>query len=461
MTDHELLRILERHGQDHILTHLQRLPEAKQKTLLAQLKDLPYDLVFTLYKTSACQQTQSDSPGKIEPARVIEVPRTAVEKRRREEARKAGEALLLRNRVAVMIVAGGQGVRLGHDKPKGTFPVSPVKGKTLFQLFAEQVRAISLRYASNLPLLIMTSSENHRDTVDFFMAHNYFGLDQNRVQFFRQGMLPTVTPEGRLILRDNTHLCLNPDGHGGSLRALHDSGILDNLMDEGFTDLFYCQVDNPLVKIADPVFLGYHSMAGADVSTKVVRRVNIEEKVGVYVVMDGTDGIIEYTEMGKERMSALDDKGAILYWAGNTAIHALNLDFVKRLNEHGFALPYHCANKPVEGIDQDGREVTMPAWKFETFVFDAIPLARKACCMEVLRGEEFAPVKNRSGVDSPKTARAALTNLHISWAREAGIPVSRGAMVEISPLFALDEEEFTGKVQDKGISITGDTYFGD
>ena len=307
----------------------------------------------------------------------------------------------------------------------------------------------------------MTSEENHNETIRFFENNDYFCLGKETLYFFQQDMLPAITPDGKLVLQNNSRLFTNPNGHGGSLKALYDSGVLEILLKEGFTELYYCQVDNPLVKIADPVFLGYHAIAHAEVSTKVVRRRSIEEKVGVYLSCNGKDAIVEYSDLSPEYMSALDDAGNILYWAGNTAIHIFSLPFIQRTNDHGFALPYHCARKNTDITDRNGKPSRLDVWKFETFVFDAIPLSERACGMEVLREEEFAPVKNKDGSDSPETARTAMIDQCQSRLKKAGVNVAPEVAIEISPLFALDEKELIQKMKGRKGTIETDTYFGD
>lgn len=460
MNEKKILDLLMKHNQDHIVHHFNTLPENKQALFFKNNAHLDFELVFKLYEQCLQLTDASHLAGDIKPAHVIPLPGTKEEARYQREAMLAGESLISSGKIAILIVAGGQGVRLGHNKPKGTFPISPVMNKTLFHLFSEQVKALSSRYKARIPLLIMTSQENHDETVTFFQDANFFNLEKNSVHFFQQGMLPTITPGGQLLLKDETNLFVNPDGHGGSLKALYKSGHLDVLMEQGYTYLFYCQVDNPLLKMADPIFLGYHSLARAECSTKVVRRKNIEEKVGVYVSVNGKDAILEYSDFGGLHMSAVDHNGSILYWAGNTAIHIFNLAFIKSLNKNGFALPYHCANKDVEIIEKDGSAKTVKAWKFESFVFDAIPLASTTCCMEVDRAEEFSPVKNKTGPDSPFTARESMVRLHKEWLREAGINVPDQFNVEISPLFALNRQEIAGKLRGFLQSITKDTYFG-
>lgn len=461
MKKEDLIELLSLYKQKEIIEHWRSLAPHEEENFFNNLEELDFRAVFELHKQFSLQDCAVVPEQNIKTASIIPIPRTEEEKEQEKKAKDAGEALLREGKVAVLIVAGGQGSRLGFDGPKGIYPISPMKNKPLFQLFAEQVKAQSARYGTGVPLLIMTSQENHDDTIRFFETNGYFDLGEDTIYFFKQDMLPTITPDGNLILQNNSSLLTNPNGHGGSLKGLYDSGILDILMKAGITELFYCQVDNPLVKIADPVFLGYHIIAGAEVSTKVVRRKNIEEKVGVYLSATNGDAIIEYSDLGPEYMEALDDRGSILYWAGNTAIHIYSLPFVKKINDHGFALPYHCAKKRVDIPDRRGKPQSLDIWKFETFVFDAIPLAARTCCMEIERGEEFSPVKNKDGLDSPETARSAMIALNRNWLMKAGVKTTSEVTIEISPLFALDENELAQKIRGKYVAIDTDTYFGE
>jgi len=458
MGKEEIFRLLEKTGQQHILHHYQGLTPKKKNDFLGGLQGLDLAIAFQLYEKFSKEGDNPRLSYDISPAPILPLPKTPREAEERYEARLVGERLIRENRVAVLIVAAGQGTSLGFTGAKGKFLISPVKKKSLFQILAESVRAISLRYQGTIPLLIMASLENRQETQQFFETNKYFGLAADTIYFFDQEMVPTITPEGKLILKDDTHLMANPDGHGGSLRALYQSGLLKDLTAKGFSEIFYCQVDNPLVKIADPVFIGFHKMAESEISTKVVRRRDLEERVGVYGMVNGRPGIIEYSDFRPEEYRALDERGNIRYWSGYIAVHMISLSFVQRLNLHGFALPYHRAVKDVEvlGANRKGGKIT--TWKFETFVFDAIPLARKTCCLEVTREEEFAPVKNHRGSDSPATVRAAMNYLHRSWLKEAGAEVSPEAQVEISPLFALNQEELVEKLKGKKLVIREDKY---
>ena len=459
MKPEEIFDLLEQNQQPHILRHYHGLSPEKKKSFLRNLQGLDVKLIFDLHKKFSAEGVIERPFQEICPAPIVNIPRTPAEIAAREDARQLGERLIRGNQVALLIVAGGQGSRLGFEGPKGKFPITPVEKKSLFQLFAEAAKAISLRYQALIPLLIMTSRENRQETQKFFESHNFFGLGGNNICFFEQEMLPTLTPEGQLVLADDTHLLANPDGHGGSLKALHRSGLLEKLIQKGFTELFYFQVDNPLVRIADPVFIGHHKREGAEISTKVVRRRKPEEKVGIYGTVNGTPAIVEYSDFPPGEYLALDGQGNIRHWAGNIAVHMLSLSFIQRLNRHGFALPYHRAVKDVEALGPDGKGKTLRSWKFETFVFDSIPLASKTCCLEVAREEEFSPVKNQKGDDSPDTARSAMNRLHRSWLQEAGAVLAPDARVEISPLYALDKEELIRKLKGQKLLIQEDRYF--
>jgi UDP-N-acetylglucosamine/UDP-N-acetylgalactosamine diphosphorylase len=460
MDSQSILDLLEKYGQPHILGHVQRLSSEKQEVFCRNLAKLNLPLAFQLYEEFSRQKGSRADLSGIEPAPIISIPKTPEEIQHRKKAIQVGESLIRGNQVAVLIVAGGQGTRLGFPGPKGFFPISPVKKKPLFQLFAESIQALSTRYRTRIPLLVMTSQENREETEAFFESRGFFGLPKSQVHFFRQGMLPTLSPEGKLILGDEISLLANPDGHGGSLKALYESGLAGWLKGQGVSEIFYCQVDNPLAKIADPAFIGYHRQEGADISTKVVRRQNLEEKVGIYGMVNGKPAIIEYSDFSPADYRSRDEKGNIRHWAGNIAIHVISLSFVDRLNRQGFALPYHRAVKEVGGLDLTGRSEKRAGLKFETFVFDSIPLARKSCCVEVVREEEFAPVKNQTGIDSPDTARQAMNSLFRRWLTEAGGEVAPNAQVEISPLFAWDKEELIEKLRGKKVVVGEDTYFG-
>ena len=460
MEPEKILAVLQKYNQKQVLEHYHQLTPGKKKELIKYISGLDLELTFRVHREFSRQKNSAKPHYDITPASIIRIPQTKREKNLQEEARDLGENLLKKNKVAVLIVAGGQGSRLGCDGPKGLFPISPVKQKPLFQIFAEKVKALANRYRAEIPLLIMTNRENRQIIEKFLEEHRFFRLNPKDLYFFEQEMLPSITPEGNLILKDETHLFVNPNGHGGSLKAIFKSGILKTLMERDVTELFYCQADNPLVKVADPVFLGYHNMENAEMSLKVLRRRDGLEKVGIYGTVNGKPAVIEYSDLLPEEISAVDEKGRLKYWPGSIAIHIFSLPFIRRLNERGFALPYHRAVKSAAGLGMDNKLCQMPAWKFETFVFDALPLAQKVCCMETIREEEFAPVKNRTGEDSPESTRKALSNQYKKWLRAAGVEVAPDVLVEISPLYALDQEELAQKLKGRKLPTDKSIYLG-
>jgi UDP-N-acetylglucosamine/UDP-N-acetylgalactosamine diphosphorylase len=290
----------------------------------------------------------------------------------------------------------------------------------------------------------MTSDATHADTVAFFEQHTYFGLARDDVYFFRQGSLPAVGPDGRILMAEKHRISAGPDGHGGILRALQRAGMLDVIRDRGIEHLYYHQVDNPAASVCDPAFLGWHAARGSDLSTKVIAKESPDDRMGVVVTIEGRTEIIEYSDLPDECAQATAPDGNLLLWAGNTAMHVFKRTFLERLTCGGQSLPFHTAHKAVPFLDDQANLVVpdLPnAFKFEQFIFDALPFAERALVVETDRSREFHPVKNHSGRDSPETARAGLLNLYRRWLQAAGVKVDDGVHVEISPLVALDEDE--------------------
>jgi UDP-N-acetylglucosamine/UDP-N-acetylgalactosamine diphosphorylase len=365
----------------------------------------------------------------------------------------AGEAALRAGRVAAFTVAGGQGTRLGYDGPKGTYPVTPIKHKTLFHVFAEKVRAAGARYGKPIHWFIMTSHVNHGPTEAFFKANGYFGLAESQVHFFRQGRMPAVTPEGKILLETKGSIAMSADGHGGSLRALDRSGALDIMEKEGIDILSYFQVDNPLVRGIDPAFIGWHVLRGSEMSSKMVAKAYAEEKVGVFCAQAGRLTVVEYSDLPLALQHEKDAAGKLRYVAGSIAIHVLDREFVRRMagGGEGVALPFHRADKKIPTLDAAGaplRPDKPNGVKFELFVFDAVPFARAPLVIETLRADEVSPVKNADGADSPLTCRNDQLRQFARWLRAEGAapatdPTGLPAFpLEVSPLFGYDEDSF-------------------
>ena len=453
-------------GQGHVFRFWDELDEARRDALVEQCTTIDFDLVNRLVAEHVKGSAGVKVERVIEPAPMIPIPATDEEKKREGEARRAGEGLMREGKVAAFLVAGGQATRLGYDKPKGTYPITPVKNKTLFQLHAEKIIATTRRYGKQIPWYIMTSIANHGDTTDFFEEHDFFGLPRGDVHFFSQDMIPAVDKDGRFLLEEKHRIFMNPNGHGGSLLALKKSGALADMKKRGIEEIFYFQVDNVLVRICDPAFIGLHHLAKAEMSTKVVSKAHAEEKVGIICMANDRLGVVEYSDLTKEQMHERNPDGSLKYDGGNIAVHMLRVDFVERMNRGGLRLPYHKAVKHVRSIDENGEPVAEDVkngMKFETFVFDALSEAKNSVTMQVRREEDFSPVKNAEGEDSPETARRHLVEQWMRWMQTAGLDLPRGGegtspwAVEISPLTALDEEELIAKAK-AGFSFSWELY---
>lgn len=448
--ENDFKALMEAYRQTHILGYLEKLPPDKKKNFLKNAAGLNFKLVFTLHKNHCSGPEEKTAPAEGIKPPVLFTPHSAAEKK---EILEAGEMSILGGETAVMIVAGGDATRLGYPYPKGMYPVSPLKGKSLFELLSEKVKAVSLKYNRKIPLLIMTNPENCQTIKNFFTKHGFFGLDRNSIFFFSQEILPSITPEGRLILKNAEHIVSNPDGHGGSLKAIWESGLLQKLEKRGVKKIFYCHIDNPLVKVLDPFFLGCHITKKADFSLKTVKKLP-DEKVGTFVYSGGKASVVEYIEIPEILKEAKNRRGELIFNKANIGVHIINTGFISSLNKKGFALPYHRQRKKVALPDTKKMEI----WKFETFVFDAMPFAKKVLCIETKREEEFAPLKNKEGKDSPAEVKQKMVSLYKTWLNAAGIEIKADAAVEISPLFACSKKEFIMKMKGKKAAITKNIY---
>lgn len=440
-------------GQGHVFRFWDDLSGPERDNLISQLREVDLAeldlLVNTLVRGRGAIPVDFES---LTPAPYIALPEQGGNGSDWQAAREAGEAALRAGRVAAFTVAGGQGTRLGFDAPKGTFPVSPVRQATLFQVFAEKILSARIFYSASIPWYIMTSRINRAATEKFFAENDYFGLGRDSVLFFSQGMMPAVDFEGRLILEARDSLALSPDGHGGSLRALVRSGATAEMKKTGIDIISYFQVDNPLVRAIDPTFIGFHLLGDSEMSSKMIPKAYPGEKVGHFCRDGDTTCVIEYSDLPAALAEQRDDGGKLRFLAGSIAIHVLDRDFVERVGGSAEgSLPMHRADKKITAVLADGT-VSKPekpnGVKFEMFVFDALPLARHPVIIETERSEDFSPVKNAEGVDSPKTCCEDQLRQYARWAKLAGAAIVTdesglpGVVFEISPLAGFDRENF-------------------
>jgi UDP-N-acetylglucosamine/UDP-N-acetylgalactosamine diphosphorylase len=439
-------------GQAQVFAFWDELSPSEQQNLLDQASEIDLDEVKHLTATLLGSETATIDLEGLEPAPYEPLPEHGGDAAQWQAALEAGEAALRAGSVAAFTVAGGQGTRLGYDGPKGTYPVTPIKNKTLFQVFAEKIRAVGIRYGKPLHWFIMTSHQNHAATEGFFQSHDYFGLAAEHVHFFRQGRMPAVDFEGKILLETKSSIALSPDGHGGSLRGLERSGALDIMKKEGIETLSYFQVDNPLVRSIDPTFVGWHLIRRSEMSSKMIPKAYPEEKVGHFCEQNGNLVVVEYSDLPIELQREVDaETGTLRFVAGSIAIHLLDREFVGRMASGEQSLPFHRADKKIPTIDAQGNPVKPDkanGVKFELFVFDALPFAKNPLVIETRRADDFSPVKNAEGVDSPQTCKNDQLRQFTRWANAHGaaVPTDETGLpsvtFEVSPLFGYDEASF-------------------
>lgn len=453
-----LRELLRANNQEHLLRWFDALDSQEQAALSAEISSVDFPLIRRLFTSipGSGDPNKEESPADrarraTPPARIIRLPQTAEENADWSKAAAIGQDALKAGKLGVILVAGGQGTRLGFDQPKGMFPIGPVSGATLYQILAEQLLARSRQAQVAIPYFVMTSKATHAETAAFFAEHDYFGLNRRDVFFFQQGTMPAVdAATGRVLLAEKSRVAASPDGHGGLVKALAKAGLFDEMRRRGVEHLYYHQVDNPTAIVCDPAFLGWHILWQSEVSTKVIAKRAPEEKTGLLMDVDGKTCIIEYSDLPDDVARMTDESGGLIHWAGNTAMHVFDRAFLESIAGSDAALPYHSARKKVPYLDESGELVepeSLNAIKFERFIFDVIPQASRPLVVEADRSREFNPVKNASGDDSPETSRKALCAIHCEWLRRTGATVPEEALVEISPLVALDAEDLDTQIR--------------
>ncbi len=456
--------------QEHLLAFWDQLSPAQRDPLLEQINGLDLQEISEwIPRLVLNPEASAGGPTTLEPASSYGIqPQGDELKHKYRQAIKLGEKLIAEGKVAGFVVAGGQGTRLGFDGPKGNYPISPIKEKTLFQVFAETIAAVRDRYKAVCPWYVMTSPLNHSETVKIFESHDFYGLGRDNVIIFQQGTLPNFSFDGRILLADKASLALSPDGHGGCIKALQRSGALADMKRRGVEYLSYWQVDNPLVKLFDPLFIGLHVLDGAEMSSKAVIKNAPKEKVGNFCLVNGKINVIEYSDLPDELAEKRNPDGSLVFHLGSIAIHIINTSFIERLNSKDFSLPLHRAVKKIPHVDARGKHVEPRdpnGVKLESFIFDAVPMASHSIILDIDRAEQFAPTKNATGVDSAESCRAMMVERAAHWLEAAGIKVPRKAdgtcdcLIEMAPSFALEPADVKAKRDQVGPIKPGDKVY--
>ena len=436
MNYQEAEKLLAKCSQEHVLKHWKKLNKKEREALLEQIATIdPKSVARCAEALGKGADVPDSSKGKAPKVAVLKGKKLA-------EARAAGEVELSEGRVAALLVAGGQGSRLGYDGPKGCYEIGPITNAPLFYFHARKILARSIRYGASIPFYVMTSEANNAATVQCFEENDYFGLNPDDVFFFTQGMWPGMSAEGKIILDQPGHIFMSPDGHGGLLAALKRSGALADMKKRGIKSVFFFQVDNPLVEIADPAFIGYHVMNKSEYSLKLCAKRDPKEKVGMPMRFGDTYRMVEYTEMTDEQCNRKDKSGKLYFLYGSPAIHVFDRAFLER--EAARPMPLHLAFKKIPYVDEKGALVKPSepnGYKFEKFIFDILPNAKTATFLAFDPKDEFSPVKNAEGADSPASCKADMQAKWRSWLKECGVTVDESVPVEIDPVYALDAED--------------------
>ena len=386
------------------------LREIKSWRSWKQIENIDFEQLKSLYESTKEEKC-------IEEKKIEHIPYTDKTKLTKEEQLslfEIGEQVIKQGHYAVITMAGGQGTRLGHNGPKGTYALDTINGKKyIFEIIIDRLKKAEKQYNVTIPWYVMTSKENHQDTILFLEKNNYFGYNKDKIKFFKQGELPLIDTQGKIILDENAKIKEAADGNGGIYEALSKSGMLQELKQNQIEWIFISGIDNILSNFVDPILLGLTIKENNVIASKSVAKANPQEKVGVFCKMNGKPKIIEYIDLPEEMAEELDENGELMYGEVNIGTYLYNRSVLENLANA--KLPYHAAFKKSGYLNANGKfiEPDEPnVFKFETFIFDAFSIADNMSILRVKREEEFAPVKNATGVDSPETARALYKAFH-------------------------------------------------
>ena len=382
----ELEAKLKTYNQEQIIKEIEEMDNTEQEQIVKQINEIDFEEVEKLYNLTKKEQTVKS--GKIEPINYIDLEK--ISKEEKESSKKLGEQIIKRNQYAVVTMAGGQGTRLGCKGPKGTYKLDiGEKGKYIFEIITENLKKSKEMYGILPYWYIMTSKQNYDDTVSFLEKHNFFGYEKEKIKFFKQGELPMLTEDGKMII-ENNKIKTGSNGNGGTYAAMKEQNIIDDMKSKNVKWVYICGVDNIMVNPIDPIFIGETIHNNMQIASKSVAKAYPEEKVGVYCKRNNKPSTVEYIELSEEMRNKRDNNGELVYGEANIISHLLNIEAIEKITN--YKLQYHIAKK--NGL-----------YKFETFIFDAFEHFDDMLVMRVKREDEFAPIKNKEGVDSPETAK--------------------------------------------------------
>lgn len=403
-------QILKKYGQEQLLDGYNRLPGEKEKQdFLNSILTVDFNQIEKLY--ASCKESKDFSNSKIEP--IDYVDKSKLSKEDYEKYEKIGSKKIKEGKLAVVTMAGGQGTRLGHTGPKGTYDLGLDTHKSIFEILCDTLKEAREKYKVDIPWYIMTSDENNAETEDFFKKNNYFGYPEKCITFFKQGKLPMLSTEGKILLNEKGEIKEAADGHGGIFQSMLKDGVIYDMKARGIEWVFIGGVDNVLVKMVDSVLIGLAEEKHVLAAGKSIVKAGPKEKVGVFCKKNGKPSVIEYSEISEEMAAETTADGELKYGESHILCNLFNIKAIEKISK--MELPYHVAFKKAKYLDKDGNVVspTEPnAYKFEAFLFDAFESLDDMAILRVKREDEFAPVKNAEGVDSPETARKLYIDFH-------------------------------------------------
>ena len=398
----QIIEILTNNNQTKVLELLKNVTEEQRKQLVKELLKVDFNQVKRLYINKDKKNKKEDI---IEPIKYVD--KNKLNSKQKSELEKLGEKVLRQNQYAVVTMAGGQGTRLGWKGPKGTFKLDVGKdGKYIFEILAETLKKTTSKYGKEVYWYIMTSIDNNNETVKFFEEHNYFGYNKEKVKFFIQNILPLTDFDGNILFDKDLKVKEASDGNGGVFEALKKSKMLDDMKLHNIKWVYVCGVDNIMANMVDEILLGLAIKNNVPSASKSVKKAYPEEKVGIFCKKNGKPAIIEYIDMDEKMIYAEDEQGELLYGESNIVGHLFNIESLEKMTNYNF--DYHCAKKKNSYIDENLQEVITEepnTYKYEAFIFDGFEYLEDMVILRVNREEEFAPIKNQKGVDSPETAK--------------------------------------------------------
>lgn len=455
----ELKTKLDKYGQLHMLKFWNDLDDNEKDRLSNAIEEINFERINELIPLIN-ENNDNNADKNLTQAPYIKFPAEDENGKFYMDIHRIGETELRAGKVCAFVVAGGQGTRLGYDAPKGLFPIGPVSEKSLFNFHFDQLTALEKYYNIEIPFLIMTSEMTHDDTVSYIEKNNYFGYNKDNVFIFQQGKMPGLSMDGKILMKEKSYPAFAPNGHGGSIFALRDSGVMDKLIEKGIEHIFYFQIDNVLARICEPYFIGCHAKDNNDITLKVIEKKYPEEKLGVYVYNNDKPFIIEYSDMSDEELHEKENNGELKYRMGSHAVHVLSVDFLKNFTDKYANLPYHKAVKKIPYVNNNGVLVKPDkpnGVKFEMFIFDILPYSTKdkVLAVEGIREREFAPLKNKTGIDSIETAKSLYMEDSARILSEAGmkdIPRNEDGTlkykIELTPYYKIFRSELADKISD-------------